>query len=79
MFFHMKTTLNISEKVMKDLKQEAALTGKTMSELVESALRKALVKSKKPIEKVTLPTFHGGKPKVDISNRDMLYDIMEGR
>jgi hypothetical protein len=50
-----------------------------MSELVESALRESLVKSENTSAKITLPTFHGGKPKVDISNRDSLYDFMEDR
>jgi predicted transcriptional regulator len=35
----MKTTLNIDDTVMKRLREEAARTGRTMSELVESALR----------------------------------------
>jgi len=79
MVFHMKTTLNISEKVMRELKQEAARTGKTMSELVEDALRCALLKPKKNVQKVTLPAFRGGKPRVDISNRELLYEVMEER
>ena len=78
MVFHMKTTLNISEKVMRDLKHEAARSGKTMSELVESALRSALAAKKEPIAEVSLPTFRGGKPRIDISNRESLYDVMEG-
>lgn len=78
MFFHMKTTLTISDAVMRKLKERAARTGKTMSELVESALRESLAKPENTAVKITLPTFHGGKPKVDISNRDMLYDVMEG-
>ncbi len=39
MVFHMKTTLNIDDTVMAQLKREAARRGKTMSELVETALR----------------------------------------
>ena len=77
MVFHMKTTLNISEKVMRELKQEAARTGKTMSELVEAALRSALARRGEPLQAVTLPTFSGGTPRVDISNRDLLYEVME--
>ena len=42
MVFHMKTTLNIDDGVMSRLKQEAARQGKTMSELVEIALRQLL-------------------------------------
>ena len=35
----MKTTLNIDDTVMAELKREAARQGRTMSELVETALR----------------------------------------
>jgi metal-responsive CopG/Arc/MetJ family transcriptional regulator len=38
----MKTTLNIADSVMKELKREAARQGRTMSELVEAALRRLL-------------------------------------
>ena len=39
MVFHMKTTLNIDDTVMARLRREAARQNKTMSELVEAALR----------------------------------------
>ena len=38
MVFRMKTTLNIDDTVMAQLKREAARQGRTMSELVETAL-----------------------------------------
>ena len=75
----MKTTLNISEQVMRKLKQEAARTGTTMSELVESALRESLEKRERPVPEVRLPSFKGGTATVDVSSRDRLYDIMENR
>jgi hypothetical protein len=46
MVFHMKTTLNIDDRVMAQLKSEAARQGRTMSELVETALR-GLFRSKR--------------------------------
>ena len=77
MFFNMKTTLNIDEGVMKQLKQEAASRGCTMSELVETAIR-SLLRSKKNRPILTpLPTFKGGRERVDVSNRNALYDVME--
>lgn len=79
MVSHMKTTLNINEEVMRKLKQEAARTGKTMSELVEAALRDSFEKRRSPPIEVNLPTFKGGRAMVDVANRDRLYDIMEGR
>jgi plasmid stability protein len=75
----MKTTLNIDDKVMADLRREAARQGRTMSELVESALRLLLRSQRKPQKIVPLPTFHGGGAFVDIADRDALYQAMEGR
>lgn len=77
MFFHMKTTLNISEIVMRKLKQKAAQTGTTMSKLVEQALRESLEKERPAAEKLSLPTFSGGKAMVNIANRAALFDYME--
>jgi hypothetical protein len=75
----MKTTLNIDETVMADLKREAVRQGRTMSELVETALRLLLRSQKKRTRLPDLPTFDGGEPLVDIADRDALYDSMEGR
>lgn len=75
----MKTTLNIDDRVMAELKREAARQGRTMSELVETALRLLLQPARKPRKLPPLPTFHSGGELVDISNRDALYDAMEGK
>jgi hypothetical protein len=75
----MKTTLNIDDKVMADLKREAARQGRTMSELVESALRLLLRSQRRRHKIVALPTFHSGGALVDIADRDGLYQAMEGR
>jgi plasmid stability protein len=73
----MKTTLNISDEVMRSLKIEAARQGKTMSELVETALRALLQKKPEKRKLKPLPTFDLGGFKVDISNRQALYDAMD--
>jgi hypothetical protein len=79
MVFHMKTTLNIDATVMAQLKREAARQGRTMSELVEMALRMLFRGQKKKEEIPTLPTFRSGGTLVDVSDRDALYQAMEGR
>ncbi len=81
MVFHMaKTTLVIDDQVMRRLRQEAARQGRTISELVESALRLLLEPAKAGSEKLPeLPTFEGGRPVVDVADRDALYQAMEGR
>jgi len=79
MVSHMKTTLNIDETVMNQLKREAARQGRTMSELVESALRSLFREQKKAAELPPLPEFHSGGTSVDIADREALYQVMEGR
>ncbi len=77
---HMKTTLNIDDTVMAQLKREAARQGRTMSDLVETALR-LLFRSQKKREDhpPPLPTFRSGGTLVDVADRDALYQAMEGR
>ena len=79
MVFHMKTTLNIDDQVMLELKREAARQGRTMSELVETALRLLLRPRRQKGDLPRLPTFRGGGALVDIDDREALYDAMEGR
>jgi hypothetical protein len=79
MFFHMKTTLNIDDTVMAQLKREAARQNRTMSELVETALRGLFRSQRKREHLPPLPTFQSGGSVVDVADRDALYQAMEGR
>ena len=76
---HMKTTLVIDDGVFRRLKEEAARQGRTLSELVEAALRLMLEHSPKPKQLPRLPVFDGGGAFVDVADRDALYQAMEGR
>ena len=79
MAFHMKTTLNIDDTVMAEFKREAARQNRTMSEMVETALRLLLRSQRKRGAVPVLPTFHSGGALVDVADRDALYHAMEGR
>ena len=74
---HMKTTLNIDATIMARLKREAARQGRTMSEMVETALRLMLRGERKRPALPELPSFSGGRELVDISDRDALYRAMD--
>jgi hypothetical protein len=74
-----KTTLNIDDAVMERLKREAARQGRTMSELVESALRLLFQMRKQRPELPPLPSFSSGGTLVDVADREALYGAMEGR
>jgi plasmid stability protein len=76
---HMKTTLNIDDTVFAELKREAARQGRTMSDLVETALRLMLRSQRRRGRLPNLPTFRSGGSLVDIADREALYHAMEGR
>jgi hypothetical protein len=75
----MKTTLNIDDRVMANVKREAARRGCTMTELVETALRLLMdaKKERKPL--APLPVYNSGGHLVNIDDRDALYRAMEGK
>ncbi|MBI4546221.1 MAG: ribbon-helix-helix protein, CopG family [Gemmatimonadetes bacterium] len=75
----MKTTLVIPDPVMARLRAEAARRGRTISELVEEALRRLLDEAEPGGGEVPpLPAFDGGRPAVDLANREALEHVMEG-
>ena len=69
----------IPDPVMRKLKRAAAASGKTMSELVEAALRRFFDDESKPAQLPPLPSTDTGGARVDISDRDAVYAAMHGR
>ena len=80
MVSHMKTTLNIDDTLMRQLRIEAARRGTTMTVIVEAGIRHMISARKEPDEprKVLpeLPSWPMGVS-VDVANRDELYRLME--
>lgn len=83
MLFCMRTTLNLKDQLMRDIKRRAAEEGRTLTAVVEEALREHLrrdaehTSSSFRLHLVTVP----GAPRagVDLDDRDALYEVMEGR
>jgi hypothetical protein len=75
----MKATLNIDDGLMVQLREEAARQRRTVSELVEAALRRMLEMPDPEVELDPLPEWDSGGARVDIADRDTLYQAMEGR
>jgi hypothetical protein len=77
----MRTTLDLDDALLRDAKKRAAELGVTLTAYIEDALR---VKAQPPLRsrpfKLRLVTRKGrALPEVDPSDRDRLYDVMEGR
>jgi len=75
----LKTTLTIDDSVMARLRREFARTGRAMSELVETALRRLLQAKPEPADLQPLPSFQSGGALVDIADREALCRATEGR
>ena len=82
MLLCMRTTFHLDDELMKQVRQMAARTNRTMTAIVEDALRSAL--NRKPTTKrrrVNLPVSkeRGGlRPGVDLNNTAGLLDILDG-
>ncbi len=73
----MRITVNIDDNVRARLKREAARQGRTMSELIETALRLLFESRQGRVDLPPLPTFDSGSSLVDPADRDALYEAME--
>jgi hypothetical protein len=78
MIFHMKTTLNIPESLMKELKKRAAENGQTLSDTLADVLQKGLQHQRTNAKLRKLPVYDCGKVYVNVADRDQLYRAMEG-
>ena len=82
MLFCMRTTLDLDDDVMRNLKRRAAETGQTLTSLVEEALRAMLDRETRPPADYRLDWViveGGARSGIDLSDRDALMDLMDGR
>lgn len=77
MVFRMKTTLILPDHLVGELKRRAAVRGTTLSAVVAEALHRGL-ESESEVELQPLPVHPMGRAKVDVADRDALYQAMEG-
>ena len=83
MLICMRTTLNLEDQLMRATKAKAAQEGRTLTAVIEDALREHLRRGDERrsepfrLRLVTLP----GAPRagVDLDDRDALYEAMEDR
>jgi hypothetical protein len=78
----MRTTVRLPDDLMRQVKRLAADTDRTLTQLIEDALREALARRARPPREVPfrLPTFGRGglRPGVDLDDSAALLDLMEG-
>jgi hypothetical protein len=82
----MRTTVRLSEGLLREAKAEAARRGETVTALIERGLRLVLASGKNaaPRKRITLPVSpaegeaHGTLPGVDLDDTSALLDILDG-
>jgi hypothetical protein len=78
----MKTTLYIDDSLFRQVKERAARTARTVTSMVDEALRQLLREESKPPSHYRFDARPvKGKPRsgVDLNDRDSLYETMDGR
>ena len=77
----MRTTIRLDDELLTKAKELAARTGRTLTALIEDALRAALAQSRrrKRSKRIELPTFGSGGPLpgVNLDDSSALFDLME--
>ena len=78
----MRTTIRLDEDLLRQAKAPAARTGRTLTAVIEDALRETLARqrSRQDRPRVALPTFRGNglQPGVDLDDTAGLLDTMDG-
>jgi hypothetical protein len=79
---HMKTTLDIDDRLLARAKRQASAQGTTLRALVEEALRARLAPRPKesPPYRFAPPIVRGSRqPAADVADRGALYDLLDER
>lgn len=78
----MRTTVRLDDDLLRRAKARATETGRTLTAVIEDALRETLARHQVPLarSRPALPTFKGRglRPGVDLDDSAGLLDIMEG-
>jgi hypothetical protein len=76
----MRTTIQLDDQLLKRIREVAAKTGKTMTAVIEDALRQSLsMKTMKHRKRVKLTTMGGKGPSasIDLDDSASLLDFMD--
>ena len=80
MLLCMRTTLQLDDELVVQAKISAARSGRTLSQVIEDALRQALAPRTEPTRlRVSVPTSPGRPlPGVNLDDNAGLLDLMDG-
>ena len=78
----MRTTIRLDDHLLQQTKEYAARSGRTLTAVIEDALREMFARQKnmdqKPPVKLTVVSGQGLQPGVDLDDSASLLDLMDG-
>jgi hypothetical protein len=78
----MRTTVRLDPHLLAEAKKVAASTGRTLTAVIEDALRAVVASRRQPPRrrdvKLTVVDGHGVRPGVDLDDSSALLDAMDG-
>ncbi len=77
----MRTTIRLDDEVLREAKAHAARSGRTLTALIEDALRQRLAESRdgSAVEPYRVATFRSSlRPGVDLDDNEALADVLDG-
>ena len=78
----MRTTIDLPDDLLSQAKQAALTSKRTLTQVIEDAVREALARRKRRVpESFELPVFGGDgiQPGVDLDDTSALLDVMDER
>lgn len=85
MIWCVRTTIRLDDRLLRDLKKHAAARGRTLTAVIEDAVRQFLGHAGAAADRTKatpfrVVTFKGGlRPGVDLDDSAALLDLMEGK
>lgn len=77
----MRTTIRLDDELLKEAKQTALSSGRTLNDVIQDFVREGLLRRKanRTRKKVELPTFSGNGllPGVDLNDSGSLWELMD--
>jgi hypothetical protein len=75
-----RTTIAISDELLRAAKRRARERGVTLGEVVDAALRRELAELRQPAERPDVPVFRGGsgpRPGLDLTSNRALHEALD--
>ncbi len=73
----MRTSMNLPDSLLQAARERAAAEGRTVTSLMEEALRRLLEEQRTPELPPSLPTWKGGRLLIDLEDKDALWEILD--